>query len=68
MFIAWPGAPILLLYPFCFIDPVSGRRVRARYVAERHELENDMQKLKIIGRPEIRCVCSDTTGLFGPFH
>ena len=38
MFIAWPGAPLLLLYPFRFVDPVTGRWVRARYKAERHEL------------------------------
>jgi hypothetical protein len=30
--------PILALYQFRFRDPVSGKWVRARYVAERHEI------------------------------
>src|ERR1017187_7112109 len=36
-----PHAPSLL-YPFRFRDPVSGRRVRARYVAERAEHPKDL--------------------------
>ena len=38
MFIAWPGAPLLLQYPFRFVDPVTGRWVGARYKAERPEV------------------------------
>src|SRR4029453_17395477 len=30
--------PLLLLYPFRFRDPVSGKWVRARYVAGHHEI------------------------------
>ena len=30
--------PLLILFPFRFRDPVSGKWVRAQYVAERHEL------------------------------
>ena len=32
-----PGPPLLELFPFRFRDPVSGKWVKARYVAERHE-------------------------------
>jgi hypothetical protein len=31
--------PLLILFPFRFRDPVSGKWVCARYVAERHEIE-----------------------------
>lgn len=33
----WP--PCWLLYPFRFVDPVSGKWVRARYVATIKEIE-----------------------------
>ena len=46
--------PLLILYPFRFRDPVSGKWVRARYVAERHELEARYAEWEIIGPPEIR--------------
>ena len=48
-------APLLLiLYPFRFRDPVSGKWVRGRYVAERHELETRYAAWEIIGEPEYR--------------
>jgi hypothetical protein len=46
--------PLLILYPFRFRDPVSGKWVRARYVAERHELEARYREWEIIGPPEYR--------------
>ena len=46
--------PPLLLYPFRFFDPVRGRWVRARYLAERHEIEVRYAQWEIIGPPEIR--------------
>jgi hypothetical protein len=33
-----PSADQLVLYPFRFRDPVSGKWVRSRYVAERHSV------------------------------
>jgi hypothetical protein len=30
--------PILVLFPFRFRDPLSGKWARARYVAEHHEI------------------------------
>jgi hypothetical protein len=33
-----PSAESLELYPFRFRDPVSGKWMRARYVAELHEI------------------------------
>ena len=68
MFIAWPGAPLLLLYPFRFVDPLTGRWVRARYKAERHELVQRYAQWEIIGAPEIRRVGSDMSGTFNPFR
>ena len=44
----------LLLYPFRFFDPVMGRWVRARYLAERHEIEARYTQWEIIGPPELR--------------
>jgi hypothetical protein len=66
MFIAWPGVPILLLHPFRFVDPVSGRCVRARYVAERHELGQRYAQWEIIGPPEIRDADPDAAH-FNPY-
>ena len=47
-----PGA--LLLYPFRFVDPVTGKWMRARYVAELHEIAARHERWEIIGGPEIR--------------
>jgi hypothetical protein len=44
----------LLLYPFRYFDPVRKRWIRARYVAERHEIVERYAKWEIIGPPEIR--------------
>lgn len=53
-----PGPPhfpaLLILYPFRFRDPVSGKWVRARYVAERHEIEARYAAWEITGEPELR--------------
>ena len=40
--------PTIALYPFRFLDPVSGRWVRARYRAERHVIEQRYAKWWII--------------------
>lgn len=48
--------PRLELFPFRLRDPVSGRWVRARYVAERHEIEKRYAEWKIVGPAEIRNV------------
>ena|SRR5438309_3288531 len=44
----------LVLFPFRYFDPIRKRWVRARYVAERHEIEAGYAQWKIIGAPEIR--------------
>src|SRR5207344_2450781 len=54
----------LLLYPFRFVDPVTGRWVRARYKAERHELVQRYAQWEITGAPEIRRVGSATSDTF----
>jgi hypothetical protein len=48
--------PRLLLYPFRFRDPVSGKWKRARHVAERHEITAPHAEWEIVGAPEIRDV------------
>ena len=44
----------LVLFPFRYFDPIRKRWVRARYVAERHEIEAGYAQWEIIGAPEIR--------------
>jgi hypothetical protein len=57
--------PPVLLYPFRFVDPVTGRWVRARDRAERRELEQRYKRWEITGDPEIRHV---NAGTFSPFR
>ena len=42
------------LYPFRYRDPLTGKWVRARYVAERHEIAARYNEWEIIGAPGIR--------------
>ena len=58
-------APILVLYPFRFIDPLTGRWVRARYRAERQEIEQRHETWEITGEPEVRRVSG---GGFSPWR
>ena len=53
--------PRLELFPFRFRDPVTGKWVRARYVAERHELvqRHGDGNFEITGPPEVRDVDPD---------
>jgi hypothetical protein len=44
----------LELYPFRFRDPITGKWVRARYRAERHEIAARYAQYEITGPPEIR--------------
>ena len=46
--------PRLELYPLRFRDPLTGKWVRARYVAERHEIAARYAEWEITGPPEIR--------------
>ena len=46
--------PRLELFPFRYRDPRTGRWIRARYVAERHEIAARYAELEIIGPAEIR--------------
>jgi len=49
----------LELYPFRYRDPLTGKWVRARYVAERHVIAERYAEFEIIGPPEIRDVDPD---------
>lgn len=49
-----PWAEPLTLYPFRFRNPVSGKRVRARYVAERREIAARYAEWDITEAPAIR--------------
>ena len=48
--------PGLELYPFRFRDSLTKKWVRARYVAELHEIAARYGEYEIIGPPEIRDV------------
>ena len=49
-----PSADPLVLYPFRFRDTVSGRWVKARYVAERSEIAARYGEWGIVREPELR--------------
>jgi hypothetical protein len=55
----------LLLYPFRFVDPVTGKWVRARYRAERHEIAARYVNWEITGEPELRRVAGNA---FNPWR
>ena len=48
--------PRLELFPFRYRDRITGKWVRARYVAEPHEIAARYEVWEIIGPPEIRDV------------
>jgi hypothetical protein len=47
-------APRIELFPLRYRDPLTGKRLRARYVAEGHEIAVRYAEWEIIGAPEIR--------------
>ena len=49
-----PTADPLVLYPFRFRDPVSGKWQRARYVATLAEIMARYAEWQLCGPPEIR--------------
>jgi hypothetical protein len=53
----------LVLYPFRFHDPVLHRWVKARYVAEYHEIAARYAEWEIVGPPEVR---TRTGGAYSP--
>ena len=55
--------PVLELYPFRYRDERTGKWIRARYLAERHELEQRYREWEIMGPPEIRHVPDDPLAL-----
>jgi len=62
---AAPELRVLLLYPFRFVDPLTSRWVKARYRAERREIEQRYANWEVTGEPEVRRV--DVTG-FSPWR
>ena len=53
-------------YPFKFIDPMTGKWTRARYVAERHVIAARYDRWEITGPAEIRS--RGSSGSFNPFR
>jgi hypothetical protein len=51
-------------FPFRYRDPLTGKWIRARYVAERHEIAERYVEWEIIGPPEIR---SGGASMFSPW-
>jgi hypothetical protein len=45
---------LLILYPFRYRDELSGKWVRARYVAQRHEIAARYKDWEIVGPGEVR--------------
>jgi len=61
--------PPLQLLPFRFRDPVTGKWVKARYVAEQHEVAARYAAWEIIGPPEIREVQNNAlANTFRPYR
>ncbi len=56
---------LVVLYPFRFRDPVTRRWVRARYVAERHEIAARYAEWEIAGPPEYR---TPVAAMFSPWR
>jgi hypothetical protein len=52
-------APRLELFPFRYRNPRTGKWVRARYVAERHEIAERFTEFEILGPAEVRDVDTD---------
>jgi len=52
-------APRLKLFPFRYRDPRTGKWVRARYLAELHEIKARHAEFEIIGPAELRDVDPD---------
>jgi hypothetical protein len=52
-------APRLELFTFRYRDPRTGKWIRARYLAELHEIKQRYAEFEIIGAPEIRDVNPD---------
>jgi hypothetical protein len=57
--------PPLELYPFRYRDPLTDKWVRARYVAELHEIARYVE-WEIVGPPEIRS--RGYSGSFNPYR
>jgi hypothetical protein len=55
----------LLLFAFRYRSPLTGKWVKARYVAERQEIAARYSEWETIGRPEIRRVVDWDSG-FNP--
>jgi len=53
------------VYPFRHRDPLTGKWVRARYLAERHEIAERYREWEITGPPELR---GDSSGSFNPWQ
>jgi hypothetical protein len=49
-----PEPPALLLFPFRYRDARTGKWLKARYVAERHEIAQSYAEWEIVGPPETR--------------
>jgi hypothetical protein len=49
----------IFLYPFRFRDSLTGKWIRARYVAEMHEIEQRYREWEIIGPAEVREIPDD---------
>jgi hypothetical protein len=54
-----------VLYPIRFRDPLTGKWLRARYVAEQHEIATRYREWEIMEPPELR---THAGGIFNPWR
>jgi hypothetical protein len=62
------GSRFLFLFPFRSVNPVTGKWVRARYVAELHEIAARHEQWEVTGPPEIRRRGDGSSGAFSPWR
>jgi len=60
--------PTLVLYPFRFRDPLTGKWVRARHKLQVPAMQRRYAEWEIIGAPEIRHVTPGPIEHFNPFR
>ena len=62
------GVPTIELFPFRFRDLLTGKWVRARYLAELPEIQQRYAEWELIGPPEVRQIPDDArVDQFNPF-
>jgi hypothetical protein len=59
--------PALVLYPFRFRDPFTGKWIRARHKMQVPVLQRAYAEWEITGAPEVRHITATSTAQYNPF-